>query len=83
MAHYFVSRQKTNQEEPTQFLLINPKFFAQSNNSIEIAGQTGAKHLNVIDTISMLTESGYQLGFELTETRSQEFLNFISAIPCY
>jgi len=73
----------TNQEEPTQFLLINPNFFAQSNNSIEIAGQTGAKHLNVIDTISMLTESGYQLGFELTETRSQEFLNFISAIPCY
>jgi hypothetical protein len=70
-------------DDHSKFLLINPQFITQPNNLSETAQQSEAKQLNVIDTITMLTDSGYQLGFELTETMFEEFLDFIHSIPCY
>jgi hypothetical protein len=66
-----------------KFLLINPQFITQPSNATEVAPQPEAKQLNVIDTITMLTDSGYQLGIELTESDFEEFLSFIGEIPCY
>jgi hypothetical protein len=72
-----------SKNDQPKFLLINPQFITQASNANEVARQPEAKQLNVIDTITMLTDSGYQLGFELTESGFEEFLNFIDAIPCY
>lgn len=66
-----------------KFLIINPQYIAQSMNDQESSHLSKVKKLNIIDTISMLTQSGYQLGFELSEARFEEFLSFICATPCY
>jgi hypothetical protein len=70
-------------EANSNFLLINPQFFTQSNNEPQMPRHSEAKQLGVIDTIAMLTDSGYQLGFELTESTFEEFLSFIATIPSF
>lgn len=72
---------KITKNNNTKLLLINPQFITQPSNTLE--AQPEAKQLNVIDTITMLTDSGYQLGFELTESGFEAFLRFIEKIPCY
>jgi hypothetical protein len=72
-----------SKNDNAKFLLINPKFVTQPSNAQEAQPQAVAKPLDVIDTIAMLTDSGYQLGFELTESGFEAFLNFIEKTPCY
>lgn len=68
----------------TPFLLVNPNFIDTKNmpSDIELKINKPQK-LSVIDTIAMLTQSGYQLGFELNETKLQHLIDFIAKIKCY
>lgn len=64
-------------DDTAKVLLINPQYISESRPRCEI------KPLNVIETITTLTESGYQLGFELNESEFEAFLSFIQNVPSY
>lgn len=67
----------------TEFLLVNPNFSAAKNTTASSSLVSSSQKLSVIDTISMLTQSGYQLGMELSESKLQQLINFISISKCY
>jgi hypothetical protein len=70
-------QQVIDKHDTKKFLLINPKYLCEPEPRCEI------KQLNVIETITTLTESGYQLGLELNESVFEEFLAFILKVPSY
>jgi hypothetical protein len=51
-------------------LIINPNY-SEASSTAKIT------ELNVIDTISLLTKSGYQLGFELNTEKLEHFIQFL------
>jgi hypothetical protein len=70
-------QQVIDKHNSNNFLLINPQYICEPEPRCEF------KRLNVIETITTLTESGYQLGLELNESVFEAFLAFIIKVPCY
>jgi len=70
-------RQVIAKDVTAKVLLINPQYISESRPRCE------SKPLTVIETITTLIESGYQLGFELNESEFEAFLSFIQNVPCY
>jgi hypothetical protein len=75
------STQKKN--ENTEFLLVNPNFRVTKDTAAVAAEAPSPQKLSVIDTISMLTQGGYQLGVELNEDKLRQLIDFISTSKCY
>lgn len=66
-----------------EFLLVNPTFSTTKKTALPSSLVPSSQKLSVIDTISMLTKSGYQLGMELSEEKLQQLIDFISDSKCY
>ncbi|MGS2722098.1 hypothetical protein [Paraglaciecola aestuariivivens] len=65
---HFAQAQSSRQ---AQTFLILPNY---SNSALPKAKVT---YLSIIDTIGQLTNSGYQLGFELSSNKLEEFIDFL------
>lgn len=59
-------------------LILAPQFFENSDKT-----QQRAQKMSVIETITMLIDSGYQVGSELDETTLENFIDFIVSADCY
>lgn len=72
-----------DQQCSSNTLLINPNFIHVPEFSYHLEELPKAKKLTVIDTIEMLTQGGYQLGFELNETKLEQLISFLTQTKCY
>ncbi|MFT4937760.1 MAG: hypothetical protein ACI88A_000778 [Paraglaciecola sp.] len=79
----FAKRCHQKNDKHRDFLLVNPNFRAAKDTGAAVLPASLPQKLSVIDTISMLTQSGYQLGVELSEEKLQQLIDFISASKCY
>jgi hypothetical protein len=59
-------------------LILAPQFCEDG-----LKTQQRAQKLSVIETITMLTEAGYQVGSELDEANLERFIDFILNTDCY
>lgn len=68
-----MDKPKTEDQLSTEsFLLVNPNFSKINKKN--------TSPLTVIDSIVVLTQSGYQLGFELTEDKLDNLIGFLEGI---
>lgn len=57
-----------------KFMIVNPNFIGGKSKTIKLPN---IEVLSTIDTMAMLTQSGYQLGFELEEEHLENFIHFL------
>ena len=72
-----------DQSFKTNALLVNPNFIHLTESSLPEGELPKAEALTVIDTIEMLTQGGYQLGFELNTTKLEQLIHFLTQTKCY
>jgi hypothetical protein len=73
----FANPKSTNEHTKTLPCIVTPKFTQDIQDSEQ------AKKISVIDTISVLTTAGYQVGIELDEVKLEKLLSFIENAQCY
>ena len=80
---FFAKQSIQKNNNCTAFLLVNPNFSAARITAVPTSLVSSSQTLSVIDTISMLTQSGYQLGMELSKEKLQQLVDFIDDSRCY
>jgi hypothetical protein len=78
-----VSKRVEDVPHHRKYLLVNPHFGKIKNENLFNQQKNAVQELGTIDTIAMLTGSGYQLGIELNEDKLEKLIDFIDRIPCY
>jgi len=73
----FAQSNTLNDYAKIQPLILNPNFRGNIEDNVK------AEKLSVIDTISILTEAGYQVGMELDEDKLDKLLGFIECSKRY
>lgn len=73
----------STEADHSRFMIVNPQFTVTQDAKESLTSHCDSERLGVIDTISMLTGGGYQLGFELDEISLEAFMLFLARTPSY